>query len=57
VACGQQPGKLKPILTPEHDVYQDNLRPELLCPPQRLSRGSGNAEDDAERRLWNALDS
>ena len=42
---GQPPGKLKPALTPEHDVHQDNLRPELLCSPQRLSRGSGNADD------------
>src|ERR1051325_5372248 len=27
---GQAPGKLKPALSPEHDVHQDNLRPELL---------------------------
>ncbi len=37
VGCGQTPGKLEPALTPEHDVHQDNLRPELLCPPQCLS--------------------
>ena len=42
---GQTPGKLKPALTPEHEVHQDNLRPEFLCPSQRLSRGSGNADD------------
>jgi hypothetical protein len=52
--CGQSPGKLKPALTPEHDVHQDNLRPELLCPPQRLSRGSGNA-DDAQALLFQAI--
>jgi hypothetical protein len=45
VACGQTPGKLKPALTPEHDVHQDNLRTEFLCAPQRLSRGSGDAND------------
>ena len=45
VVCGQLPGKLKPALTPEHDIHQDNLRPQLLCPPQRLSRGRGNADD------------
>jgi len=54
VACGQPPGKLKPALTPEHDVHQDNLRPELLCSPQRLSRGSGNA-DDAQALLFQAI--
>jgi signal transduction histidine kinase len=37
VGCGQAPGKLKPALSPEHDVHQDNLRPELLCSPQCLS--------------------
>ena len=42
---GQPPGKLKPALPPEHDIYQDNLRTELLCPAQRLSRGSGNADN------------
>jgi len=45
VVRGQTPGKLKPALTPEHEVHQDNLRPEFLCPSQRLSRGSGNADD------------
>ena len=43
--CGQTPGKLKPALTPQHDVHQDNLRPELRYLPQRLSRGNGNADD------------
>jgi signal transduction histidine kinase len=37
VVRGQAPGQLKPALSPEHDVHQDNLRPELLCPPQCLS--------------------
>jgi signal transduction histidine kinase len=37
VVGGQTPGKLKPALSPEHDVHQDNLRPELLCSPQCLS--------------------
>jgi signal transduction histidine kinase len=37
VAGGQPPGKLKPALSPEHDVHQDDLRPELLCSPQCLS--------------------
>ena len=54
VVCGQTPGKLKPALTPEHDVYQDNLRPELLCPPQRLSRVSGHT-DDAQASLFQAI--
>jgi hypothetical protein len=45
VACGQTPGKLKPALPPEHDVYQDNIWPQLLCMSQRLSRGSGDADD------------
>ena len=45
VLCGQPPGKLKPALTPEHDIHQDNLRPQLLCSPQRLSRGSSHADD------------
>jgi hypothetical protein len=54
VACGQTPGKLKPALTPEHDVHQDNLRLELLCSPQRLSRGSGNA-DDAQALPFQAI--
>jgi len=36
VVCGQTPGKLKPALSPEHDVHQDNLRPELLCSLQCL---------------------
>jgi signal transduction histidine kinase len=54
VACGQTPGKLKPALTPEHDVYQDNLRPELLGPLQCLSRGSGNT-DDAHASLFQAI--
>ena len=54
VICGQPPGKLKPALTPEHDVYQDNLRPEFLCPPQRLSRGSGNT-DHAQALLFQAI--
>jgi hypothetical protein len=39
------PGKLKPALPSEHDVDQDNIGPQLLCTPQRLSRGSGNADD------------
>jgi hypothetical protein len=54
VVRGQTPGKLKPALTPEHDVHQDYLRPELLCPPQRLSRGSGNA-DDAQALPFQAI--
>jgi signal transduction histidine kinase len=37
VVGGQTPGKLKPALSPEHDVHQDNLRPELLCSLQCLS--------------------
>ena len=45
MACGQLPGKLKPALPPEHDIHQDNLRPQLRCPAQRLSRGRGNADD------------
>jgi len=49
-SCGQ----LKPALTPEHDVHQHNLRPQLLCPPQRLSRGSGNA-DDAQALPFQAI--
>ena len=54
VVCGQTPGQLKPALTPEHDVHQDCLRPELLCSPQRLSRGSGNA-DDAQALPFQAI--
>ena len=54
MARGQPPGKLKPALTPEYDVHQDNLRPELLCSPQRLSRGSGNA-DDAQALPFQAI--
>jgi hypothetical protein len=54
VVCGQAPGKLKPALTPERDVHQDNLRPELLCPQQCLSRGSGNT-DDAQASLFQAI--
>jgi hypothetical protein len=50
----QTPGKLKPALSPEHDVHQDNLRPELLCPLERLSRGSGNT-DDAQASLFQAI--
>ena len=45
VVCGQTPGQLKPALTSERDVYQDDLRPELLCSPHRLSRGSGDADN------------
>jgi hypothetical protein len=37
VVRGQTPGQLKPALSPEYDVHQDNLRPELLCSPQCLS--------------------
>src|SRR5437762_634977 len=35
----QAPGKVEPALTPQHDVDQDDLRPELLRSPQRLRRG------------------
>jgi hypothetical protein len=48
------PGKLKPALMPEHDVHQDNLGPELLYSPQRLSRGGGNA-DDAQALPFQAI--
>ena len=52
--CGQAPGKVKPALASKHDVYQDYLRPELLCSLQRLSRGSDNA-DDAQALLFQPI--
>ena len=51
---GQPPGKLEPALTCEHDVHQDNLRPELRCLPQRLSGGSGHP-DDAQALSFQAI--
>ena len=50
----QAPGKLEPALIPEHDVHQGNLRPEFFCPAQRLSRGSGHA-DDAQALPFQAI--
>ena len=54
MVCGQTPGKLKPALPAEHDVYQDNLWPEFFCSLQRLSRGSGHT-GDAQALVFQAI--
>ena len=44
LVSGPAPGTHEPALTPQHDVHQHNLRPQLSCSLYCLSRGSGTAD-------------